>query len=264
LSKAITLLNLTKKILSRKVYVEYTPWFLRDTIGKVDLADFEYEFQCPRGYDFNVFLNPYFHEYDVVLLACSVLRKGDVFVDVGAHGGLYTLIGALQVGSQGQVIAIEPNPHNLKVLRQNVELNQLDNVLIIPKAASEERSTINLYYETSRTAFTSAVMKASRVFRTEAITLDDVTTTNDCIKLLKVDTEGYDLRVLKGGRETLQRTSFVVVEQNNDLVRKMLSSFGFRLCTLTSSEYLVAIHKKLSHFPLLQKIFADGLIREEA
>ena len=259
LFKTITLVNLAKKgtnaLVSRKITGEPTPWIFRDALVKVNFRGFTYSFQCPRGYDFNVYLNPYYHECDVVSFAFSVLQKGDVFIDVGAHGGLYTLLGGKIVGSRGKVIAIEPNPDNLKFLRQNVKLNKLTNVVIIPKAASDEKSKIRLYYEPKKTALTSAVTRASKIIETEAITLDEIAEMYDFIKLLKVDTEGYDLKVLKGAYHTLRKTSCIVVEQSNNHVRKLLAGLGFRLYFLTSSRYLVAINKKIRHVSILQKIF---------
>jgi FkbM family methyltransferase len=258
LFKTITLVNLAKKgtnaLVSRKITGEPTPWIFRDVVVKVNFRGISYSFQCPRGYDFNVYLNPYYHEYDVVSFAFSVLQKGDVFIDVGAHGGLYTLLGGMIVGSRGQVIAVEPNCDNLKVLSQNVKLNELNNVLITPKAASDEKSKIKLSYEPKKTALTSAMTRVGKIIEVEAITLDEIAEKYDSIKLLKVDTEGYDLKVLKGACHTLRKTSYIVVEQSNDHVRKLLVGLGFRLYFLTSSHYLVAINKK-SRDASIQKIF---------
>ena len=250
LFKTITLVNLAKKginaLVSRKITGELH-WIFRDAVVEVNFGGITYSFQCPRGYDFNVYLNPYYHECDVVSFAFGVLQKGDVFIDVGAHGGLYTLLGGKIVGSRGQVIAIEPNPDNLKFLRQNAKLNKLNNILIIPKAASDEKSKIKLYYELKKTALTSAMTRASKIIEVEAITLDEISGIYDSIKLLKVDTEGYDLKVLRGAHHTLRKTKCIVVEQSNGHVRKMLAGFGFRLYFLTSSHYLVAINKKSRH-----------------
>ena len=253
LFKIITLVNLAKKgtnaLASRKITGEPIPWIFRGAVVKVNFRGFTYMFQCPRRYDFNVYLNPYYHEYDVVSFAFSVLKKGDVFIDVGAHGGLYTLLGGMIVGSRGKVIAIEPNPDNLKFLRQNVKLNKLNNVVIIPMAASNEESKINLYYQLKSTALTSAIKKAetNKIVEVETITIDEIAETYNSIKLLKVDTEGYDLNVLKGTYNTLPKIRYVVVEQNAHRIRSLLYKLGFQLHSLLPSGYLAAINEKLYH-----------------
>ena len=65
----------------------------------------------------------------------SVLKEGDVFVDVGANIGYYTILGSKLVGSKGLVIAVEPVPDTVKILRFNLRLNDIKNVLVIDKAA---------------------------------------------------------------------------------------------------------------------------------
>lgn len=63
------------------------------------------------------------------------LRKGDVFIDVGAHIGKYTILVAKIVGKEGLVIAIEPNPENYETLLENIKLNNLKNVIAVNIAA---------------------------------------------------------------------------------------------------------------------------------
>jgi hypothetical protein len=67
------------------------------------------------------------------------LREGDVVIDVGAHVGMFTVKAAMSVGERGKVVAIEPVEENVRLLRKNVELHELDNVVIIGKACGRER-----------------------------------------------------------------------------------------------------------------------------
>ncbi|MHA1664402.1 MAG: FkbM family methyltransferase [Candidatus Njordarchaeales archaeon] len=66
------------------------------------------------------------------------LNKGDVFVDVGAHIGKYTVPVAKIVGENGLVIAVEPHPENYRTLVKNIRLNDLKNVLALNIAAWSE------------------------------------------------------------------------------------------------------------------------------
>jgi FkbM family methyltransferase len=58
------------------------------------------------------------------------LRRGDVFWDLGANIGFFTLLAARLVGEPGEVVAFEPWPDNARQLRRNVELNGFRNVII--------------------------------------------------------------------------------------------------------------------------------------
>lgn len=74
-----------------------------------------------------------------------ILRKGDVFVDVGANIGYDTLLGSKCVGLNGRVVAIEPSPAIFGQLKSNVELNSMANVRLVQAAASDEEGEMMLY-----------------------------------------------------------------------------------------------------------------------
>src|SRR6266700_1510309 len=67
----------------------------------------------------------------------SLLRPGDVFIDIGANIGWYTVMSALTVGRSGHVFAFEPAGDNADLLERNVALNRLDNVKLFRCALAE-------------------------------------------------------------------------------------------------------------------------------
>ncbi|MGL4424510.1 MAG: FkbM family methyltransferase [Gemmataceae bacterium] len=67
----------------------------------------------------------------------SVLKPGMTFLDLGANWGYFSLLAATRVGPTGRVHSFEPDPRILALLRQNVALNQFQNVTIHPVAASD-------------------------------------------------------------------------------------------------------------------------------
>jgi FkbM family methyltransferase len=78
-------------------------------------------------------------------LLCKCLRPGGRFLDIGANIGYFTVLAAKHVGSDGKVIAFEPEPRNFKILEKNIELNKLQNVLIENYAAFDQKRTLTLY-----------------------------------------------------------------------------------------------------------------------
>jgi FkbM family methyltransferase len=77
------------------------------------------------------------HDHDIELVG-RLLAPGDVFVDGGANIGLYTLVAADRVGSSGKVIAFEPGRAVRLRLLENVALNRLAQVEVLPAALSSE------------------------------------------------------------------------------------------------------------------------------
>ena len=92
----------------------------------VDVADFI----GTRIYHFGVW-EPHLSE-----LIGSRLKAGDVFCDVGANIGYYTVLAAPIVGDTGKVVAIEPSPATHEILAKNVKLNKASNVRMVRAAVS--------------------------------------------------------------------------------------------------------------------------------
>lgn len=66
-------------------------------------------------------------------------KPGDYVAEMGAYMGHYTIYLSEKVGKNGKVIAIEPMPDNLKILRKNITENNLNNVVIVPKGVWKEK-----------------------------------------------------------------------------------------------------------------------------
>lgn len=173
LYKSVTCLNLLKKFISAKLPL--TVWAFHDCVAQCNFNGELYRFYLAKQGDFNIYLNPYFHEYDVAQFVFSSLKSGDVMLDVGAHGGLYTLIAGKKIGSQGKVISFEPNPSNVSFLKLNIELNKLTNIVLIPKAVADKPCKIELFYAANKTALTSALRREEECVVVEATTIDDAT-----------------------------------------------------------------------------------------
>jgi FkbM family methyltransferase len=251
--KVITFYNLLKKIFSQMLPFTnkwaFVRWPSRECVARCTFDTIRYNFFLAKGYEFNVYLNPFFHEYDVIRFVSSYLHKGDIFIDVGAYAGLYTLIAGIKVGSSGKVISFEPNPLNFIFLKRNIELNKLNNVIIIQKAVGDKSGKLKLQFPAHSTALSSLLRmgKWEKRISVESTTIDDVVSNLDLnfVKILKVDAEGYEFNVLKGGLNTLARTQYILVEQNTPKVRQILLMKGFQLSTLKLSGYLLATNKFL-------------------
>jgi FkbM family methyltransferase len=85
-----------------------------------------------------------FETHEIELL-CSLVRPGDCVLDVGANIGLYSLALSRAVGPSGRVIAVEPDPDNLALLRRNLQQNVCSNVTVVEDALGDESKAVLLY-----------------------------------------------------------------------------------------------------------------------
>lgn len=164
------------------------------------------------------------------------LGEGD-FVDVGAHVGLYTVAAALR--GPGRVLAFEPNPSARAQLGENVALNALRNVLVVPKAAGDAPGAALLHVpKTPDPSFSS--LAAGRFAEGEPIDVE-VTTVDAEVEanglrpsVVKIDVEGGELAVVGGMQRTLERHRPVLLvevteESARELARRLDGYSGFRV-----------------------------------
>lgn len=154
------------------------------------------------------------------------LEDGDIAVDVGANIGFTTLLFGQLVGEKGQVFAFEPNPKVFSYLQYNVKMNNFKNVELYNYACGEGPTELFLS-DCGKKDTGNHLTKIESKEKVKVVTLDHML---DCriknnIKLLKVDTEGYEKFVFLGARRILQKTVCVIFEG----LRENYVRFGYEM-----------------------------------
>jgi FkbM family methyltransferase len=136
----------------------------------------------------------------------SRLKPGDVFVDVGANIGYFSLLGSKAVGRSGKVVAIEASPLIFRSLQQNLGLNAAENVRAVNVAAAERAGKIALFHGTDyNSGVTTTVAKGGLDLHGEvdALPLSAVLETDESerARLIKIDIEGGEWSALAGAAD---------------------------------------------------------------
>ncbi len=131
------------------------------------------------------------------------VAPGAVVYDIGANTGFYTLLAARRAGPGGAVHAFEPNPRNLAPLREHVRLNRFKHVTVHPLALSDRAG--ELAFEDTG-SFTGRLAQQGGL-KVNAATLDQLVFARQlpAPTLVKIDVEGAELAVLRGGQELIRR-----------------------------------------------------------
>lgn len=101
--------------------------------------------------DITVIIPTYNHAKELQLTLPSYIenkriKQTLVVLDVGAHMGIYTLLAACQLGSEGKVYAFEPDPRNLPFLEANIKRNGFaDRAIVVPKVVSSQTGKTSFY-----------------------------------------------------------------------------------------------------------------------
>jgi len=156
-----------------------------------------------------------FYDLGTQLVVCKLLRPGDLFVDIGANEGMISLVAARFVGSNGKVIAFEPNPVPRAKFEKNLELNNISTVNIIAAGASDQEGTLELFVPEINTGEGSFAhdgnhQQPGTVVACPIITGDSVLK-DAKPSLIKIDVEGFEAKVILGLSATISRTHPIII-----------------------------------------------------
>lgn len=164
-------------------------------------------------------------------LVGRLLSAGDVFLDGGANVGLFTLVGAVRVGAMGKVIACEPARAVRLRLMENVVLNNLSQVEVVPFALSDRAGQASFRVFDSISAglnhLAPSVDEGGELETVGVTTIDSLLTPHDRdrLTLIKLDLEGAEHAALLGSAATLHAAHpDLLLEMEPDHLRRMGSS----------------------------------------
>jgi len=155
------------------------------------------------------------HELDDMAFVLHALRPTDVFVDVGANVGSYTVLASKGVGAR--CVSFEPVPAAFATLRDNVLLNGVaDRVELLAKAVGAEdgKVSITVGYDTGNRVATPQD-DARNTLTVDLVALDSIPAAREAC-ILKIDVEGFERAVLAGARKVLDNPNLLgfVMETN--------------------------------------------------
>jgi FkbM family methyltransferase len=159
------------------------------------------------------------YEPGSLLVLERLLHPGDTFLDVGAHAGIFTLVGSRAVGDEGRVLSFEPSHRERERLEAHVALNALRNVTVVAAAVTDRQGDVSLRMadaehgglNTLGGRFAYDDVPTSEVATVPAVTLDGFCRDIDRIGLIKLDIEGAEYAALCGARDVLQRCRPAVI-----------------------------------------------------
>lgn len=143
----------------------------------------------------------------VELAIREFLKPGDTAVDVGANIGYMTGVMAQEVGSTGRVIAVEPAPANLELLRRTLAVNGYDSIVeVAPTAVGDEIGEVTLLFD--RRLPGNASMHYAETHEEERISvpitkLDEILC-GDYPALMKIDVQGHEMAVFRGAEQVIR------------------------------------------------------------
>lgn len=142
-------------------------------------------------------------------IVARLLGQGDMFVDIGANIGWYSIIAASIVGPTGKVYAFEPERENFALAAQNIALNGLTNVILEPVAISDRAGRAALFLSPDNLGdhrlYPSEEERASESVPTISLGAY-FADRRDRIRLVKMDAQGSEGMIFAGIPDDFVRT----------------------------------------------------------
>ena len=176
------------------------------------------------------------------------ITDSDLVLDIGANIGWYSLV--LSSRQHPTILAFEPDPTNFSLLKENIALNKRTTVKAFNLAIAGREGTMQLFlykkYNQGRHSLIAGP-KSGQSVSVQTVVLDRFLQQQELgnrpIKFLKIDIEGFEFTALKGARETLSRTEFVLSEFSPAIMQQInespmefvwfMEGFGFKGYELT-------------------------------
>ncbi len=162
------------------------------------------------------------YEPEIAALIKKYLPRGGVFVDVGANVGVHTLVAA-KIAEK--VIAAEPFEPIRERLIANIKLNRLENVSVVPLVVSDKEGEVSFYEPEDKSQQGKASLyekhAGGKEVRLESSTLDRILDGEERVDFIKIDTEGNDGKVIRGGLNSIKKFRPVIVFEMEEASWKM-------------------------------------------
>ena len=164
------------------------------------------------------------------------IKEGQIIIDAGAYLGGFALYAAKKVGGTGKVIAFEPDPNNLKILKTIIKKSGLKNIILIKKALGNAVKKVKLE---SADNYSKIVIKT---FKNPTVKVKQTTLDKELKKFgikkvdfIKMNIEGAETNAIKGASLILKNTQHVAISCHNVNgkntvieVNSLLKKFGFK------------------------------------
>ncbi len=194
-------------------------------------------------------------DFEDMMFVLHVLRPGDIFYDIGANVGAYSILAS--VNAKAKTISIEPIPATFSILTQNVYINNAENKITVLNIGLAD-ITGSLIFTTDADTVNHVKSESENQVnceRVEVSTLDEVTAKYEIPEVLKLDVEGFEYQVLNGGLKTLsnQKLKAIIIELNgsgcrygydDSFIIKLLLENGF-----SSYSYKPFLRKLINSIP---------------
>lgn len=226
------------KRIYKKVKRNYGRIFLKNKIIIKKVKGIKYEIDFGQVIDSCIYYDGGF-ELDVLNSLKRLIKPGMTAIDIGANIGCHTLPLAKFVGTAGKVVAFEPMTWARNKLIRNISLNNFNNIIVENLALSDRRDTKILRFKSNWPIDGKFQEDANIKQKIQFETLDNYIVNNGIknIGLVKIDVDGSELKVIRGGINLLKTYKPPIVTEIGHTLRRYGDNVEEMINFLLSLDY---------------------------
>lgn len=177
--------------------------------------------------------------YELPIQECLLreLKPGDVFYDIGANAGFFSLLASKCVGPTGNVFAFEPLPENIRFIQVQLELNAVENCTVVGSAVSDCETTVE--FSSGKDTSTAHIQDQrdgegeTALFSVRATSLNEFAKEARPPDFIKLDVEGAEVSALRGATRlfSAEKPPRLLIEFHSEQLKEvgcsLLMRFGY-------------------------------------
>ncbi len=253
--------------------IPYAPMPIRMRMSDEEKIEFWWSYVVPYFDPDRHFFDYWGHDLGELRFLWQSLKPGMVFLDIGAHHGIFSIVAARRMGAHGTVVAFEPSPREYQRLCLHLRLNRMRSVRTEPLALGSSNCTRQFFQVTSGDTTRGGLQSPASPDLVSTVTvnaaqLDDYVSQfpMERVDIVKLDVEGAEREVLEGAShvltvlrpalicEVLDATTQVWGYRAREIVRALQDCnynwFEFR------SDGSTVPHQMKEHYPDVQNYLA--------
>ncbi len=179
------------------------------------------------------------YEADKQQLISKLPLEATTVLDIGANVGFFSILLSRLVGAKGKVIAFEPLPRNIDFIEQHIRLNQIENIQIYSAALSNKSGVMKFslsdYHEQGR-------LDENGDLEVSVTTLDSLKDITNSVSFVKIDVEGAEASVLRGGKNFFKyhRPTILLATHGNNYANEceeILTTYDYSMTLVSKDLY---------------------------
>ena len=187
------------------------------------------------------------------------LKSGDVFLDLGANIGYFTLLAASIVKNEGKVISFEPNQYNRQLLYASIVENQFENITVYPFAVSDSQQILRLMTSGSNGWVVELSEESVNYQLVQSVVLDELLQAEKQINVIKMDIEGHEPIALRGMDRIINKHRPIIFTEFHPYAvgegyLKQLTQYNYRLFIIEEVGKITEAHDSLFVMDFWQRL----------